>query len=447
MFDLAGPKVIGLIFSRLPNLVDLDISSYALPLSSKSGYEWSHQYRWPPGLVRLVISVLPTKDMQLADIEFPSALTSLSILRSSLMNVRWSVVLRASRLPQSLVRFNGDTISLDYNTPLPSGIVELTCHAVSPAFHQAPFTMPSSLRWILPTIPPLVTADMPLNVRIMSRLGASAKLAFDDTTERDWTALELIMREDVDPDLVDFASQLAAKAFTDPMYWDDWRLGKAKVMDVILPRIVRTIRTASKVHCPSVVSSLLSSAKWLSTLEMTTVFASEAFLKFAASTAPIESATCRNGECRSRMPHLLSSVTMHLKRLDGDIFDCFTSLSSSSPGLALVGVHTLRVHLDIDQLVDPKFATAMSQLFPQLTSLEVAYSSVNSSPRTFPPSAQLKPLVDALVKLERLFIDEWGSEGINGFGQSSHSYFDDIPRRIRRVTIISGDGERIERTL
>jgi hypothetical protein len=280
----------------------------------------------------------------------------------------------------------------------------------------------------------------------MSRLGASAKLVLDDTTERDWTYLELIMREDIDPDLIDFASQLAAKAFACPMYWDKWNLGNKKVMDVILPRIVKTIRTASKVHCPSVVSSLLSSAKWLSTLEMTTVFATEAFLKFAASTATVEP-TARDNWRRSRMPHLLSSVTMHLKRLDGDIFDYFISSCSSNPGLALVSIHTLRVHVDIDQLVDPKFASSMSQLFPQLTSLEVAYSSANSSSRTFPPSAQLKPLVDALVKLERLFIDEWGSMGIIGFGQSSHSYFDDIPSRVRRVTIISGDGERIERIL
>lgn len=316
MFDLAGPKVIGLIFSRLPNLVDLNISSYALPLSSKSGYEWSHQYRWPPGLVRLIISVFPTKDMQLADIEFPSSLTSLSILRSSLMNVRWSVVMRASCLPQSLVRFNGDTISLDYNAPLPSGIVELTCHAVSPAFHQAPFTMPSSLRWILPKISPLVAvaAQMPLNIRIMSRLGTSAKLVFDEATECDWTAIETGLREDFDPDLADYALQLAAKAFTDPMYWDDWRLGKAKVMDVILPRIVKTIRTASKVHCPSVVTLLLPSAKWLSTLEMTTVFATEAFLKFAASTASVETMTCSDGR-RPRMPHS-PLATLYIEALD-----------------------------------------------------------------------------------------------------------------------------------
>jgi hypothetical protein len=445
--DLA---VVSRAFSdKLPNLTKLNLEyNMAVPNTD----EGAIKCQWPSELAYLSLVIKPTESDEVLELNLPHSLTHLSLSRPSNTNGRAGMRIAASSLPPSLVNLRAYTVGLMYDAPLPSNLVSLDCRDVSPEYSSKPFDLPPSITFLSPDVHVPFASRLSLssrfrpNILIMSLIDQEVNVpVLDDEAEQEWMAFEKRFAEEEEQRLKESVSrvkpenctvmttgvrELVALTYVRPTSWSKWESFKQfGLLDVLVPRIARTLREAEKVAHPSLVDGLLSHAKWLTEMRLSTAVASVAFVQYALDSI--------NG--KRRMPHLLENLTMCLVDIKTDVIDFLNETTLRNRSFQLPGIRSLTLKMSVYHITCLKFQLAIPRLFPNLKSLTIRYSGLSQGKLKFYPVSEYKMLLDGLTRLKELeILPDDGCHVMHGFSQTAEAYVIDVPSRIKTVVISSG---------
>jgi hypothetical protein len=431
---------------HLPNLTHLDMCEYPIisPLEGTSA--------WPSNLTSLVLMVVPRERVQQIDLCLPQSLTSLE-LGLFCVHSQCTPFLVASQLPFNLKYLEAPLVTLGYDAPLPPEIESVRCRVFSPNYDESAFPLPSTLTSLHPKPSPSVAANHGPNIRIIAGLALSSDVSLTNEDAVEWLRLEKMViayctknapnRSGVRQDdalehnvvrthmaSISIAFQRHVSFPFSNLVCERWLA--LNILEVTIERVSRTLIRAHSLESAAITRGVLSHARFLSSIHLSSEQATEVFLDVAVQSFAPPSPT------RPKLPHLLSNstITINGRRLVTKI----KSIVVEHPRVQLTNITALTVNMILSHLSSSETGKAIAHLFPRVKSLNIYYAEeAYCAGHDRPHSTHLLPALEGMPNLETFSL--WPQRMLGGkdmFTELPSKFVDVMPPHIETVHVTMG---------